>query len=301
MDMHEVFLPAILLNEMLFPYLGEKDIFANSVERAAEGGFYRSIEITEIRDAAERRRIGQIVATHGLMLTCWMTLLQTAQNLNLASVDAKLRKHSVAVLKEEMGPAAECGAQNWALLGGPDPGPALRAQATEALYTSLCELAQAAQSYGPLRVLIEPLDRGAHKNGLIGPTPEAVALIKRVNASCENVGLSWDSAHVLLNGEDLVESFTLARPYTTQIHLANPVVDRARPDFGDYHIAMGLPGALDAQGMSRVLRQEIQLRPLAKRPLGISVEVRTLPGSDPWETERATRAALEEAWQLAQR
>ena len=44
-----------------------------------------------------------------------------------------------------------------------------------------------------LTLLLEPLDRGAHKDNFIGPTPEAVAILREVHQSQPNVLLSWDS------------------------------------------------------------------------------------------------------------
>lgn len=298
MKLTDVILPGFLLNEAFFPYLAQPHCAVEALARIADEGFYGAVEIAEVGDSADRARIGGIVRDRGLSLMVWMTLLQNAQRLNLASTDPAERKYAVGVLRGWVPLAAECGARYFALLGGPDPGLELRAHATEALCDSLCTLCDAAQTVGGMTVLMEPLDRGAHKNGLIGPIEEAISLVQRVRGSHPNMGLNWDSSHALLNGESLLASFVAARPYAPCIHIANPVLDRGRPDFGDYHIAMGPPGAMNLERMSQLLRAEATRLPRATQRLGVTVEIRTAAGDDPWATERAGREALVQAWQL---
>ena len=171
--------------------------------------------------------------------------------------------------------------------------------ATERVYESLSELAEYAKKFSPMRIVIEPFDREAHKKGLIGPTDEAAALIRRLRQRYPESGMSWDSSHAALNGEDLIQSLDIGKQEIVHMHFANPVVDKTRPDYGDYHIALGPPGLLRMETVGEILRHAQKLGILGKQRIGVGVEYRTQPGGDPWATEAVGRNILETAWKLA--
>jgi len=298
MKMNEAFRPGIVLCEAYFKYQAVKNTIANAIARVADESFYECIEITDIKDASDRKCIGSIIHSHDLILTQWMTRLLQTEGLNLSSFDQSLRKKSVARIKEHLGPAVECGTHKIGVLSGPDPGPAQRVNAKDALYTSLCEIAEAIKGFGPIYLILESLDRGAHKNGLIGPTSEAVALIQRVQQTHPRVGLCWDISHVKLCGDDIFKSLVISKPYITQIHLANPVLDRKRSDFGDYHIPFGEPGFLTIQKIAEFFQMALDIELLVKQRPCISVEVRTPRNIEPWETVAQGRSSLQKAWSL---
>lgn len=93
----------------------------------------------------------------------------------------------------------------------------LRKDAAEIFYQTLSEICEEAAKYN-INVLVEPLDRGAHKKRFLGPTSEAVALFARVRESYPNVGFAFDTAHAALNGENIYEALELAKPYINQLH-----------------------------------------------------------------------------------
>ena len=297
-SMTDDFLPSIVLAETHFPYLREKGIIAAAVARLALEGFYRSLEIAAVGDGEERRRVGKIVREHDLSLTMWLSAVLVGEDLNLSSTEERERRRSVDRVKEFIPWAEECAATRLAVVSGPDPGPADRQTATERLVISLRELCQALQDRGTMTLILEPLDRGAHKNGLIGPTAEAVALMKRLREVHPNVGLSWDTAHVALCGEDVFESLASAHPYIHQIHLANAVLDRADPQFGDHHMPFGSKGFLTVEKISAIFRRARELGLFGERRPCVAVEVRTLEGQDPWRTEQDGRQILNDAWEI---
>jgi hydroxypyruvate isomerase len=297
-DMRDAIIPSILLSETHFGSYGVEGVMADAVERVVAEGFYGNIELADVTSAAERKRIGQLVRQSGIRLTQWMSLVQNTEKLNLSSVDETLRAKSVARLKGLIPHAAECGAASFALLTGPDPGPSLRPQATEQFHVSLSQLAESLEHCGSMNLVFEPLDRDAHKNGLLGPTPEVVSLMARLRKAHSRVGICWDTAHVALCGEDIVESLRELHPYILQVHLSNAILDRTDPGFGDQHMHFGSKGFLDARtiaGLFRAAAAAGLFRPLR---LTVAVEVRSGQGEDPWATERHGRERLIEAWGL---
>ncbi len=297
-EMTDFFLPGVMLSETHFHVLKVRGAIADAVARVAEEGFYLGAEIPDISDPVDRKRIGDTVRTGGIRLTQWMSRVLACENLNLSSEEQDLRRRSVARVKEHIVPAAECGASGFAVLSGPDPGPELRAEAVEWLYISMCELAEALIPYQPMQLIIEPLDRGAHKNGLIGPTKEAADLIRRVRESHPNAGLSWDTAHAALCVEDLLESLSVYHEYMAQMHLANAVLDPAQPGHGDHHMPPGLPGFLTDNRMAEILRCAISTGFFGESRPTVSVEMRTPEGGDPWVTEAMGRQAMMRAWEI---
>jgi sugar phosphate isomerase/epimerase len=148
-------------------------------------------------------------------------------------------------------------------------------------------------------VVLEPLDRRAHKRCLIGPSADAAALADRVRGSCSNLSLCWDSSHMLLEGEDLETSLATMGPYVTHLHLANPVLDRSREDFGDRHARFAPGGDLSVAAAGRVLHRAAALSATAGVRWSAAAEVCTPDGGNPWDTVRHCEAVLREAWSAA--
>jgi len=297
-DMRDAIIPSILLSETHFGSYGVEGVMADAVERVVAEGFYGNIELADVTSAAERKRIGQLVRQSGIRLTQWMSLVQNTERLDLSSVDEPLRARSVARLNGLVEHAAECGAASFAVLSGPDPGPGLRSQATEQLYLSLCQFAESLENCGSMNLVLEPLDRGAHKNGLLGPTSEVVSLMARLRKEHSRVGICWDTAHVALCGEDIVESLRQLHPYMLQIHLSNAILDRTDPGFGDHHMPFGSKGFLDTRTIAGLFRAAEEAGLFSPLRLTVAVEVRSRQGEDPWATERHGRERLLEAWEL---
>lgn len=301
MNLFDAFYPSIILAEMLFPYRDKSGVIADSVERIAEGGFYRCIEIGFISNGDERRRIKNITAANSLSVTQWMTSVLTGEKLNLSSIDSVLRAKSVARLKELMYNAAECGVVNLAVVSGPDPGKEFRKDATESFFDSMCELSEALSIYKGMNLIFEPLDREAHKNMLIGPTSEAIDIVKRLRKISPDIGISWDSAHVALCGEEIEDSLAQANEYIFLIHLSNAILDKYDAGFGDHHMFIGSPGFLTMELISKLFKRAIDMELFYKKIPSVAVEVRTLEGNDPWETEKHCREILLKSWQLLEK
>ncbi len=298
MKMTDTFVPSIILSEAYYPYLGTTGLIADAITQIVDEGFYGGVEIPRISDPPERSRISHVIQENDLILLQWLTLWLSTTEFSLSSLDESLRRRTVQQIKEQMEFAAECSVQTIGVASGTDPGPDLRGEATNAFFDSLCELAAAGQAYG-LRVVFEPMDRGQHKDGLIGPTDEAVALMRRVREEFCNVALCWDTGHILLNGEDLQASLNASQPFIANIHFSNAVLDRDHPDFGDRHLPIGPPGVLTVDKIAQVLRSIIDSEVLAGNPPCVAIEIRTTPDADPLATWQLSKQTLQQAWNKA--
>jgi hydroxypyruvate isomerase len=292
------FIPSLLIPEVYFPMKNKKGFTADLVEKLAEEGFYHSFEIGDGYDKTERKRMLDVKENNNVIITQWLTFLIDKNNLDVSSIDLKLRLESVKQIKESLYLAAECGATNVAFVTGQDPGVNRRTEAIEGLYESLCEICEAASTYN-MNVLVEPLDREAHKKRIIGPTNEAVNLLTMVREKYNNIGLAFDTAHAALNGEDIFEAMEISKSQIHQIHFSNAVLDTKSDLYGDNHMPIGEPGFLNSGKISDILRKADELNIQSENGLRVAVEVRGRDKDDYHANEKTVRTILENALNLA--
>ncbi|MEH7081151.1 sugar phosphate isomerase/epimerase family protein [Neobacillus drentensis] len=291
------FIPSLLVPEIYFPMQQEKGFTANLLEKMATDGFYRSYEIADGQDQQERKRILALKEQYNFQLTQWLTFLIDKNKLDVSSLDSQLRSESVRQIKENIYFAAECGARNIAFVPGPDPGPERRLEAMEGFYEALCDICEEASKYH-MNVLVEHLDRFAHKKRLIGPMSDTVELLSSVAKKYSNIGLAFDTAHAALNKEDISEALELAKAQIHQIHFSNAVVDPNSELYGDFHMPIGEPGFLTIEKISDILRKADELSLQSEHGLRVAVEVRGKDKDNYQANETIVRSILEKALSL---
>lgn len=288
------FIPSLLIPEVYFPFNDDKSFTPDLIERLAGEGFYKSFEIGDNQDLPGRKRIAAAASANGIEITQWMTFLIDRNGLDVSALDSALRRETVRQIKDSLYAAAESGASNIALVTGPDPGADRRAEALDGLYESLCDIGGEAATYG-MQLLIEPLDRFAHKKRLIGPTAETLQLIERVSGETPNIGLAFDTAHAALNGENVFEALELAKERVRQIHFSNAVLDTGSELYGDYHMPIGEPGFMNVETVGELLKKADTLGIRAEQGLRVAVEVRGKDREGCITNEKIVRIVLEGA------
>src|SRR5699024_9007666 len=137
-----------------------------------------------------RKRILNITEKNDIHVVQWLTFLIEENNLDVSTLDSTLRRETVSRIKDSLHLGAEIGAKDIALVTGDNPGENLWNDSVEALYESLCEIAEAAKKYD-MNLLIEPLDRFSHKKRVIGTTDETLQLLSRVQSHSDNIGIAF--------------------------------------------------------------------------------------------------------------
>jgi len=268
------FIPGLLLAETYYPVKDKKGFTADIIEKSIAEGFYKSFEIGDIQDKEERKRILTAKEQNNIILTEWFTFLIDREHLDVSSLDKDLRLKTVQRLKEETYFAAECGVSNIAFVTGPDPGDEKRKDAMDALFESICSICEEAKKYS-MTVLVEHLDRFAHKKRVLGPIDETVQLFTRVKENYSNIGIAFDTAHSALNGENVVDAIKLGKDFIHQIHFSNAVLDPSSELYGDHHMAIGETGFLTEEKISEILVEVKQLKIGPEEGLRVAVEART--------------------------
>ena len=212
-----------------------------------------AVQTVDVLSAAERREIRRLVHDQGRPHTYMLTRVFVEERLNLSSLDPELRRRSYAIAIQKFKDAGEAGASTVGVLSGARPvDPEKRQEALAVLEDSMAQLCRAGAADG-LQVAIEPLDYAADKRGTLGTTDEAVAICRRLAESQLPLHLCLDTAHMLLNGEDVVASALAAESHVLEFHVCNAVIQREHALFGDRHLPFGPPGVLDAQAIGAIL------------------------------------------------
>lgn len=294
MSILQNFVPSCLFPEVYAPWAPRTGFVTKQLRQIAEEGFYRSVEISRLRDAADRADMRAICAEHDFYVTAWLTEIVDEYKLDLTSIDETLRRHSVEVIKQHLAQAIECGARTIAFVGGRDPGPSLRDEGYESCYRSMSEISAEAANHG-LTVMLEPLDRFAHKKRLVGPTSEAVAVFARIRAEHPNFGFAFDTAHAALNEEDIAASFALAKDQIAHLHLSNAVLDPSDPLYGDHHMLPGAPGFLTVDHTASLFCAAAKLGIGQQQPLRVAIEARAKAEHGEQEVATLAKTFLKQA------
>jgi len=273
-----------------------------AIETVLRHGFFEAFQTVEIPDRAERRAIADLLREEGDPLTYCLTRVLNEAGLNLSDLDEGNRRRSVERAIRGLDEAREAGASRVSVISGPRPtDPARRAEAIERLGESLIAICRAAQAEPALALIVEPLDWNAHKKCSLGLTAEAVALCQAAAREARSVAL-WlcsDTAHTLLNGEDLLASLALAQPYLAEYHYCNCVLDPAHPLYGDWHLPFGLPGVVDIAAIARLMQESVEIGFFGSEPKpAIFCEVLKRAQDEPLQVMQHCQAALQKAWAM---
>ena len=294
--------PSAHILEMFMPYLHDEKRLIGVLRAVAEKDFYRNVELPSFPTKEHRDTVRKILQDEGLSAITFVAPYLNEQRLSLCDPDDARREKAMDALKYHAELAAECGYMTFGVPSGPDPGEAGRALGLELQADSVGRIAYFCAGLG-MKCSIEPLDRYAHKKGLIGPMDEVVTWFAPLRAAHPNLYLHWDSAHEQLGDIDLFHSLDLCESFLQRIHLCNCIKDRSHPCFGDLHMEVGQPPLFETEGF---LTPEVGAALLDHAVQGktgvdtvyVSVEVLGHPGDDLWHKEYCTREFLKKCFEL---
>jgi sugar phosphate isomerase/epimerase len=263
-----------VVHPQLYPQtlLGEGPVVETAAALAAESAL-SAIEIGHVRDEPTRARLKLLLASSGLRVAFNAQPMILKHGWNLSSAEQSVRAEAVAGLRGLIEEAAFLGAKLFTVVSGPDPGPDGRAAAKAGLVESLQRLADEGGRAG-LAISLEPYDRDVDQRRLLGPTAEAVDVLKQTKR--DNVGLTLDLAHVLLNREEIADAVSTARHVLLHAQISNCVLADGSPVRGDHHPAFGVEGGLVGVDQAAAFLKALDKYGFWKKPAGgwLSVEVR---------------------------
>ena len=303
--MSQKLVPSAHILEMFMPYLHDEKRLIGVLKAIAEKDFYRNVELPSFPTKEHRRTVRSILEDSALTAITFVAPFLNEQKMSLCDLDDRRRKEVLAFLKMHADLCAESGYMTFGVPSGPDPGDELRDEAMAAQAESLKEIADYVAKLG-MKCSIEPLDRYAHKKGLIGPMDEVVEWFRPLHEQHPNLYLHWDSAHEQLGGLGIFRTLEMAAPFLSQIHLCDCINDPTHPCFGDLHMDPAeapdwkTEGFLTPEIGAEIIRRAAAFDP----PAGvdrfwISIEVLGHRGDNLWHKERIAREFLTRCWELS--
>ena len=288
-----------IVHFMAFPEAmkGEGNIL-ETVKKIANDDFFSAIEITSIKDAAQREAVGKFLKDARMAVGFGGQPALLSAKLDLNSPEEEKRKVAVERIKACVDEAQTVGAQAVAMLSGPDPGGNREAGISQ-LIKSLKEICQYAQDRGDPAIVLETFDSEIDKRCLIGPSPDALRVAKEVRAAFPKFGLMVDLSHLPLQKETPQQALGMLKDYLLHIHIGNCVMkDKSHPAYGDLHPAFGVPGGeVDVPQVTEFLRALFEVGYLqeGKRPV-VAFEVKPMAGETSEAVIAGAKRTLLEAW-----
>lgn len=231
---------SIILTALVPSAIHNREIFAESVRLAAAKGINTIEYYCEPVDAADR---GGLLREHQLKGIYLAAYYQKKHKINLSSTDDKERGLSVETALRSIDAALESGADRVLLSSGMYPADRREeAAAWDALGESLDRLL--AYTQDGLVLSLEPGDREVQAMQLSGPTDKTLDLAAELGKDHGHFRLTMDTSHIKQLEEDPYASLLAAAPYCDHIHLANCVLEKTSPLYGDQHPSFDTPGAV---------------------------------------------------------
>jgi len=269
-----------------------------SIRKIAEDEFFGAIEIAtapeEIKD-----EVMQILGASHLVVGYVGQPLLLNNKLDLNSLVPQQREAAISMIKGGVDEAYMLGARQLAVLSGPAPAKSKYDQAKELLVDSLSQICSYAQSKGNLGITMEIFDREYDKKCLIGPTPEAVEVAKKVKRNYPNFGLMIDLSHLPLLKEKPDYAVKTAKNYLAHVHIGNCILkNKSHPAYGDKHPPFGLAaGENDVEEVRLFLKAMMEIGYIgAGKQNVVAFEVKPLAGQNPDVVVANAKRTLMEAW-----
>ncbi|MEJ7769106.1 MAG: TIM barrel protein [Chitinophagaceae bacterium] len=288
-----------LVHFMAYPATikGEGPIL-ETIKKLALDDYFTAIEITTIKDLAERHKVKQMLDTSHMTVAYGAQPRLLTTGLNINDLDEQGRQKALANLREGIDEAYEMGATGFAFLSGKYEEDK-KEEAYQALVTSTKEICSYTKSKGTMRVALEVFDYDVDKKSLIGPAALALRYAKEIRETHDHFGLMVDLSHIPLIHETIEESLIPVKDYIIHAHIGNCVVKSAdMPGYGDLHPRFGFPnGENDVDQVVDYLRVLLQIGFLnTKKPPIVSFEIRPFGEEDPDIVIANAKRTLNEAW-----
>jgi len=299
-DSFQSYMKVGIVHFMAFPECmkGEGPIY-DTLTKIIEDDFFSAVEITWIKDPAERKRVKSLLAASQMTVGYGAQPPLLMGKLNLNSFDPAERKKAVDQVKACTDEAAEVGAGAIAVLSVVDPGER-REEAMKLLLDSLRELTGYAKQRG-LRFILESFDSKYDKKCLIGPAKDALAVCRALRKDFPDFGIMVDLSHLPIQDESPKKSLgTLKRPNIAHIHIGNAVKQQGHSLYGDLHPRFGTPGGEnDVPQLVEFLRALLEIGYLTKgkgpRPV-VAFEVKPYGEETSGAIIANAKRTLMEAW-----
>ena len=272
----------------------------DSVKTIACDEYFSALEITEIKDNAERAKVKCMLEQSHLKVCYGAQPRLLGPKLNPNDTNEEGRKKAEKTLMEAVDEAEYMGAKGVAFLAGKWE-EETKEQAYEQLLKTTRNLCNYAADKG-MMIELEVFDYDMDKAALIGPAPYAARFAADMRMTNHNFGLLVDLSHFPTTYETSKFVVQTLRPFITHFHIGNAVVKKGCEAYGDQHPRFGYrDSANDVEELRdffTVLKEEGFFQ--KENPYVLSLEVK------PWGEEDGdiilanTKRVINRAWALVE-
>jgi len=273
------------------------------MRRAVSDPFFQALEFSGAEDPAVRGEVAKMVRAGEKSLVFSGGSYCYANQNNLHDLDEGRRKAAVENVRRIIDEAGGYGCRVLYVMGF--EAPADRRAGLQKFRASLSELSAYARGINPsdpLTLSVENFHILLRDPFLIGPTLETAEMLRDLRREHPNLGLTFDTSHILQLQEDLPLTYRLVQDLIAHVHLSNCLLrDRSSPFYGDKHPPYGMPGSEigipELASFLRVLKDAGHFErvfPTGKPVL--SLEVITPPNRSPEETLAEAKETFLKAW-----
>jgi sugar phosphate isomerase/epimerase len=296
-----------LVHFMAYPVIKDDnpDLILETAEAIARDEFFNVLEVRRSGHPGVHEKLRALADMSGLNLGVGGQPGFLLGKLSLNNLDDAGRQAAIEEGRKSIDAAYELGARMMAVLSGPDPGEADRAQAMDHLVDScvqLCTYAQERAKDYTVWVSFEQFDDTIDKKCLIGPTDRTAELAQRVREQVPNFGLCVDLSHLPLLGEDPMTCLSQTSEYLIHVHAGNAIMsDPGHVGYGDLHPRFGHPaGENGVTELTEYLKALIYVgyfeSDVPTRKPVFTFEVKPLPGESSELVIASTKRAFLDAW-----
>jgi sugar phosphate isomerase/epimerase len=277
------------------------------VRRLSADPFFQALEVSGVEEPALQRELAEILRASGKSLVFDGGEYCHAGGHNLHDLDDAKRENAVRQVMKIIDEAHDYGCEILYVMGSKAPAASECVRARAAFAQSLADLSAYARRQHPAKPLtlsVENFHRVPIARALIGPTLEFAPMLRELRREHPNLGLTFDTSHVLQLEEELLSVVAEVQDVIAHVHLSNCVLENlASPFYGDQHPPYGMAeseiGAQELAGFLRALETNgffTRTFPTGKPVL--SMEVKTPRGQTPETALEEAKEAFREAWTI---
>jgi len=267
--------------------------------------FFQAMEFSGAENPDARKElVGVLKKTQKSLVFSGGSYCYLGKN-NLHDLDEEKRQEALENVKKIIDEAKEYGCQILYLMGFEAPAGEERGRALKKFADSLATLSDYARGNEPssdLTISVENFYILRERPFLIGPTREIAEMLRDLRRDHPNLGLTFDTSHILQLREDLPSTYRLTQDVIANIHLSNCLIkDKFSPFYGDKHPPYGMAGSEIGIGelasFLKLLKEARHFtRPFPTGKPVLSLEVITPAGQTPESTLTAAKEAFLSAW-----
>ena len=191
-------------------------------------------------EGSKKQRVFDEIRARGLETFYIAVIPLKEKNLSLCSMDNEERKKAVEQVRICVDDAVAAGSSRIIINSGKAPlDPSFDGKCQKYFIDSCVQISENIGKFNTdkeILISLEPCDSKMMAKNLIGPTNQAVLLCEELDQKHIRLALTMDIAHIVEEGESVINALTASEKYCDHVHFANCIIqNKDHPLYGDCH------------------------------------------------------------------